>query len=109
MTVEELDAMLLKRSLAGEPGAFRSLVVEYQSLVFSIAYYWCNDVEQAVELAVASFRAAYRWLLLAPESPSVAKWLRDITDNICRMALRDRLVVDDNYYSEEISGPDNGD
>ncbi len=81
--MEALDSMLLKRSLGGEPGAFRSLVVEYQSLVFSIAYYWCGDARQAEELAGAAFRNAYKWLPLAAENPNLAAWLRDMTDGVC--------------------------
>jgi RNA polymerase sigma-70 factor (ECF subfamily) len=83
---------LLRRSLAGDEAAFRSLVQAHQGEVFRLALSILGDPAEAEEAAQDAFLTAYRALDDFRGEAAFKTWLFSITLNLCRRRLRKRRV-----------------
>jgi RNA polymerase sigma-70 factor (ECF subfamily) len=83
---------LLRRSLAGDEAAFRSLVQAHQGEVFRLALSILGDLAEAEEAAQDAFLTAYRALDDFRGEAAFKTWLFSITLNLCRRRLRKRRV-----------------
>lgn len=83
MTEDNGDAReeLLSRALAGEPAAFRSLVVAHQRSVYSLALRMLSDRHKAEDLSQEVFLQLHRYLSSVESPAHLAFWLRKVTMN----------------------------
>lgn len=81
-TVERMEKALA-RSTAGEHAAFGDIVREYQSMVFSMAYYFLHDRSLAEETAQEVFLRLYQNLGRIKSPAHLMLWLRQVTNRRC--------------------------
>lgn len=82
------EDQLVKRSLHGDIQAFEQLVLEYQSKIYSLAYRYMGNEEDAYDMAQECFIKAYRSLRSFKGDSSFGTWLYRIASNVCLDELR---------------------
>jgi len=82
------DADLVARSLSGDRDAFGKIVAHYQTLMCSLTYSICGDIQFSEELAQETFLAAWRQLRNLQEPRKLKSWLCGIARNLAHNALR---------------------
>ncbi|MGA8832489.1 MAG: sigma-70 family RNA polymerase sigma factor [Desulfomonilaceae bacterium] len=75
------DEELVKRCAGGDREAFNDLVLKYQKKVFSVAYRFVGDPEEANDLAQEIFAAAYQNLKSFRGDSKFSTWLFQIATN----------------------------
>jgi RNA polymerase sigma factor (sigma-70 family) len=78
------DRDLVRRSLAGETGAFAQLVDKHQRLVFGVALSNARDAAVAEEVAQEAFVEAWRELRRLRDPRTVGSWIAGIARNLAR-------------------------
>jgi len=81
VSVNDEDEELIKRCAKGEREAFNRLVLKYQKKVFSVAYRFVGDQEEANDLAQEIFMAAYQNLKNFRGDSKFSTWLFQIATN----------------------------
>lgn len=105
--MSDADALLVRRSLRGEPQAIQALIERFQPEVFGLCVRLLNhrhdaeDVTQEVFLRV--FRSLRRWDSSRPLKP----WIMGITVNRCRTWLAQRVKRPElaDYLHETAASP----
>ena len=94
-TEQELIALIIK----GEQKHFAVLVERYQSLVFTIAFRYTNNREDAEDLAQMAFVKAYRSLNDYRGDAKFSTWLYTIAHNTSITYLRKKKqkITERNY------------
>lgn len=82
------DAELVRRSLAGEMGAFAMLVQRYQRRAFFVAHHLIGDVEEARDVAQEAFLRVYRSLDSFDFARNFYTWFYRIVTNLAIDRLR---------------------
>ncbi|MGH9464283.1 MAG: RNA polymerase sigma factor [Thermoanaerobaculia bacterium] len=100
------DAVLVARTLAGDPDAFRALVERYQRGVFGIVLQLVRDRAAAEDLAQEAFLKAYRALDSFELERKFSSWLFKIAHNTAIDHLRRRRPDAVPLESAEEGGPD---
>ena len=77
------DAQLVHRCLAGDEGAFTTLVNKYQKSVHALAWRKVGDFHIAEELAQDTFLKAYEKLTTLKNPSRFAGWLYVIANRLC--------------------------
>ena len=77
------DAQLVNQSLAGDEGAFTTLVKKYQKSVHALAWRKVGDFHTAEELTQDTFLKAYQKLAMLKNPNQFAGWLYVIADRLC--------------------------
>ena len=77
------DTQLVHRCLAGDDGAFTTLVKKYQKRVHALAWRKVGDFHIAEELAQDTFLKAYEKLGTLKNPSQFAGWLYVITNRLC--------------------------
>ena len=77
------DAQLVNQSLAGDEGAFNTLVKKYQKSVHALAWRKVGDFHTAEELTQDTFLKAYQKLAMLKNPNQFAGWLYVIADRLC--------------------------
>ena len=103
---------LLARSATGDQLAFAEIVHGHQRMVFSMAYHFLHDREQAEELAQDVFLSLYRNLGSIKSDAHLVNWLRKVTSHRCldqarRNKYRAHLSLEN--IQEPSAGPAVGD
>ncbi|MHB8202597.1 MAG: sigma-70 family RNA polymerase sigma factor [Desulfomonilaceae bacterium] len=75
------DEEVVKRCAGGDREAFNDLVLKYQKKVFSVAYRFVGDPEEANDLAQEIFTAAYQNLKSFRGDSKFSTWLFQIATN----------------------------
>lgn len=91
---------LIRRAIGGDKAAFAVIVVENQSLVFSLGYHFLRDSALAEEIAQDIFLQLYRDLGTIHSASHLVAWLRRATLNRCidqsrRRAYRRETPLDE--------------
>ena len=60
MTVDEI--MIIKNAAKGDHAAFEQIVNLYEKKVYNIAFKYCNNVEDAMDISQEVFLRVYRFL-----------------------------------------------
>jgi len=81
-TVERMEKALA-RSTTGDHAAFGDIVREYQSMVFSMAYYFLHDRSLAEETTQEVFLRLYQNLGRIKSPAHLMLWLRQVTHRRC--------------------------
>jgi RNA polymerase sigma-70 factor (ECF subfamily) len=87
---DNADAQLAAACRAGEPGAFSELVRLYRDRVYSVAYRFLGDHEDAQDVAQEVFVRAYRGIEGFQGNSKIFTWLYSIAGNLARNRIRDR-------------------
>ncbi|MBC7326323.1 MAG: sigma-70 family RNA polymerase sigma factor, partial [Moorella sp. (in: Bacteria)] len=82
------DEELLARSQKGDMEAFTHLVERYQKMLFTIAYRFLGNPEDASDAAQEALVRAFKNLAGFRGQCSFKTWLQHIIANVCRDALR---------------------
>ncbi len=106
--VQEEDALLVRRSLAGERGAFDLLVVRYQKPVYNAALRMLHHREDARDAAQTAFLKAYEHLGKYDHGYRFYSWLYRIVLNEAIDVLGRRKGTDSSAVEivDEAPGPE---
>jgi RNA polymerase sigma-70 factor (ECF subfamily) len=80
---KEEDALLVSKCLAGDDGAFRKLVENYQRKVFTIAFGVLRNHDAAMDVTQDAFVKVHRHLPKFKGNSSFYTWLYRIVVNLC--------------------------
>ena len=100
----EADAVLVRRTLAGEKQAFDVLVRQYQRPAVAVSYRLLGRTEDALEVVQDALLKAYRSLDTLQKPEAFAGWLMRIVTNLSLNRRRGRksssaLPLDDMLHS----------
>ncbi|MGE5422639.1 MAG: RNA polymerase sigma factor [Ignavibacteriales bacterium] len=84
------DDDLIKLSTAGDMRAFEELVLRHQNKVYTLAYRYMGNEEDANDMAQEALVKAYRSLKSFKGDSSFGTWIYRITANVCLDELRKR-------------------
>jgi RNA polymerase sigma-70 factor (ECF subfamily) len=87
------DEDLIKLSISGDMEAFEELVARYQNKIYSLAYRYMGNEDDASDMAQEALVKAYRSLKGFKGDSSLSTWLYRITANVCLDELRKRKRV----------------
>ena len=93
MHVGPSDKEVITRVLQGEQKAYEVLVTRYQSFVFTMAYRYTRNREDAEELAQSAFVKAYRCLSDFRGDAKFSTWLYTIVSSLCLTFLRKKKLT----------------
>jgi RNA polymerase sigma-70 factor, ECF subfamily len=97
-TVDNSDALLVERTLAGDQRAFELLVIKYQRRIERLIGRMVRDVDLVPDIAQETFIRAYRALGNFRGEAQFYTWLYRIAVNSAKKAMmelqRDPLIVD---------------
>jgi len=85
------DAQLVRRTLAGDRGAFEELISHYMGAIFAIALREAPAASDAEDIAQECFVKAYHGLASLDEPAAFRGWLKRIAVNLARDAARSRI------------------
>jgi len=77
------DSLLVRKSKAGDLDAFEELVKRYEKKVYTLAYRYSGNYDDANDIAQNAFIKAYKSLPSFRGEASFATWLYKITANAC--------------------------
>lgn len=106
------EATLIAKSQQGDVEAFGELVSIYEKQVYTIAYRFMGNPEDASDLTQEAFVRAFRAISRFRGEASFKTWIYHIVANVCRDELRKRkkqavvsldapIVTDDGYIARE--------
>jgi RNA polymerase sigma-70 factor, ECF subfamily len=106
--MEDDDATLVRRCLAGDRAAFEPLVVRYQKPVYNAAFRLLRDAEDARDVAQTTFLKAFEHLADFDPSYKFYSWIYRIAVNESLNALGRRKPSAATYGEEpdQSPGPD---
>ncbi|MFW5988585.1 MAG: RNA polymerase sigma factor [bacterium] len=82
------DDELIKKCKAGDIEAFEKLIQRYEKKVFTIAYRYMGNKEDADDLAQEALIKVYKSIKKFRGESLFTTWLYQIVANVCRDALR---------------------
>jgi RNA polymerase sigma factor (sigma-70 family) len=89
--LQNTDAELVTKSLAGNRTAFGHIVERYQTLICSLAYSATGSLTQSEDLSQETFVAAWKQLPELREPGKLRSWLCGIVRNLTRRTLRGQV------------------
>lgn len=106
------EATLIAKSQQGDVEAFGELVSIYEKQVYTVAYRFMGNPEDASDLTQEAFVRAFRAISRFRGEASFKTWIYHIVANVCRDELRKRkkqavvsldapIVTDDGYITRE--------
>lgn len=106
------EATLIAKSQQGDVEAFGELVSIYEKQVYTVAYRFMGNPEDASDLTQEAFVRAFRAISRFRGEASFKTWIYHIVANVCRDELRKRkkqavvsldapIVTDDGYIARE--------
>src|SRR5665647_3011852 len=84
------DQKLVKRTLHGDTRAFEELVETYQNKVYTLAYRYMGNEDDANDMSQEAFIKSFRSLKSYKGDASFGTWIYRITINVCLDELRHR-------------------
>ncbi|MGE5453606.1 MAG: RNA polymerase sigma factor [Methylocystaceae bacterium] len=87
-SIEEQE--LLKKARSGDVLAFEQLVEKYQQKVYSLAFRYMGNEEDASDMSQEAFLKSYKSLRNFKGDSTFGTWLYRITTNVCLDELRRR-------------------
>jgi RNA polymerase sigma-70 factor (ECF subfamily) len=112
LAVERDETKLIAKSQDGDVEAFGELVSIYQKQVYTVAYRFMGNPEDASDLAQEAFVRAFKAIGRFRGEASFKTWIYHIVANVCRDELRKRkkqtivsidspIATDDGYINRE--------
>lgn len=84
------EAELVRRAKEGDKSAFEALVTMYEKKVYSLAFRYTGNQEDALDISQEVFLRVFRFLSGFNEQSAFSTWLFRITSNVCRDHLKKR-------------------
>jgi RNA polymerase sigma-70 factor (ECF subfamily) len=103
--VDHPDHDLVRKSLAGDPLAYRGLVERYQTRIYHVCYGMVRNREDARDLAQDAFLKAYTHLATFRFSSSFYTWLCRIATNVCIDHLRKQKLRAADEFEDNLTRP----
>lgn len=111
------DAQLIQRSQQGDVQAFEELVIRYEKKVYTIAYKYMGNHEDASDMAQEALIKAYQAIGSFRSDASLGTWLGRIVANKCLDELRrgkrtqcqsldEELATEEGSVKKELKAPD---
>lgn len=97
------DAQLILRSQQGDIQAFEELVIKYEKKVYTIAYKYMGNHEDASDQAQEAFIKAYQAIGSFRNDASFGTWIGRIVANKCLDELRKRKRYQTTSLDDEIT------
>ena len=97
-----LEEELITRSQNGDMDAFEELVARYERRVYSIAFRFMGNQEDASDLAQEAFLKAYQAIKNFRQEASFSTWICRIVSNVCRDQLRKAKRTIQTSLDEEV-------
>ena len=92
------DSEVVKSCLRGNNDAFAELISRYKRLIYSVAYKFTSDNEEADDMAQDTFIKIYRSLSKYNDQYKFSTWCVKVATNVCLDHVRRRKL---NYVSLE--------
>lgn len=92
MSSVDSDMEVIARIMKGDQQAYAELVGRYQHFVFTLALKYCQNREDAEEVAQDVFIKAYKYLADFRGASKFSTWLYTIVNNTCITFLRKKKL-----------------
>lgn len=105
--IKEID--LIKKAAKGDPDAFESLMIQYQTPVYNLCFRIVGNPEDAADMTQETFLKAWRSLENFHMDSSLSTWLYRLANNCCLDLLRSKKrkptisIVREDEDGEELS------
>ena len=96
------ETILIQKSQQGDMDAFEQLLLRYEKKVYTIAYKYMGNAEDASDLAQEALIKAYQSIGTFRGESSFATWIGRITANRCLDELRKRKRLQTTSLDEEM-------
>ena len=96
------ETILIQKSQQGAMDAFEQLLLRYEKKVYTIAYKYMGNAEDASDLAQEALIKAYQSIGTFRGESSFATWIGRITANRCLDELRKRKRLQTTSLDEEL-------
>ena len=84
------ETIVVRRAKQGDQGAFETLLTRYEKRVYSLAYHYAGNEQDAMDISQEVFLRVYRFLPQFNEESQFSTWLYRVTSNVCKDYLRKR-------------------
>lgn len=84
------ESIVVRRAKQGDQDAFETLVTRYEKRVYSLAYHYAGNEQDAMDISQEAFLRVYRFLPQFNEDSQFSTWLYRVTSNVCKDYLRKR-------------------
>lgn len=96
------ETILIQKSQRGDMDAFEQLLLRYEKKVYTIAYKYMGNAEDASDLAQEALIKAYQSIGTFRGESSFGTWIGRITANKCLDELRKRKKLQTTSLDEEL-------
>ena len=96
------ETILIQKSQRGDMDAFEQLLLRYEKKVYTIAYKYMGNAEDASDLAQEALIKAYQSIGTFRGESSFGTWIGRITANKCLDYLRKRKKLQTTSLDEEL-------
>lgn len=96
------ETILIQKSQRGDMDAFEQLLLRYEKKVYTIAYKYMGNAEDASDLAQEAMIKAYQSIGTFRGESSFGTWIGRITANKCLDELRKRKKLQTTSLDEEL-------
>ena len=96
------EKLLVQKSQQGDMDAFEQLIVQYEKKVYTIAYKYMGNPEDAKDLAQEALIKAYQSIQGFRGESSFGTWIGRITANKCLDELRKRKRLQVSSLDDEV-------
>ena len=97
------ETILIQKSQRGDMDAFEQLLLRYEKKVYTIAYKYMGNAEDASDLAQEALIKAYQSIGTFRGESSFGTWIGRITANKCLDELRKRKKMQTTSLDEEVN------
>lgn len=84
------ETIVVRRAKQGDQEAFETLLTRYEKRVYSLAYHYAGNEQDAMDISQEAFLQVYRFLPQFNEESQFSTWLYRVTSNVCKDYLRKR-------------------
>lgn len=103
---------LIKKAAKGDPDAFETLMVQYQTPVYNLCYRILGNPDDAADMTQETFLKAWKYLEGFHMESSLSTWLYRLANNACLDFLRSKkrrptisLVTEDEEGEQTVFDP----
>lgn len=96
------ETVLIQKSQQGDLEAFEQLLTQYEKKVYTIAYKYMGNAEDASDMAQEAFIKVYQSIGSFRGEASFGTWIGRITANKCLDELRKRKKIQVTSLDEEV-------
>ena len=95
------EEVAVRRAKQGDAQAFEVLVTLYEQKVYSLAYHYVGNEQDALDISQEVFLRVYRFLPQFNEDSRFSTWLYRVASNVCKDTLRKKSNKNEISLSQE--------